>query len=69
MGARRALTCSAARRTRSVVPHSPNLVTFAVVQPLILLVAWLMGLGAQRFLRRRAPLSVSTTTVASVLGT
>lgn len=50
------------------MPHSPNLVTFAVVQPLILLVAWLMGLGAQRFLRRRAPLSVSTTTVASVLG-
>lgn len=48
--------------------ESPRLAAFALTQPLVLLVAYLLGRVAQWVLRFRAPLSVSTTTVTSVLG-
>ncbi len=41
---------------------------FAATQPLMLLVAFLMGLGARRIARRRALVTGSTMTVVSVVG-
>lgn len=50
------------------MPDSPRLVAFALAQPLLLLVAWLLGRGVHALLRSRARLSAPTLTVASMLG-
>lgn len=50
------------------MPESPRLVLFALSQPMVFVVAWLMGRAAQRLLRSRAAVSGATMMVVSVLG-
>ena len=50
------------------MPGSPRLVAVALIQPLILLVAWAMGRGAYAVLKSRVRLPAATMTIASVVG-
>lgn len=48
--------------------RSPDLVTFALSQPLFLLLAWLLGTVTGGVVRRRALVTGATMTIVSVLG-